>query len=426
MRVRFALRGAVNGRAVAVLLVAAGALTAAVSSACGGSSQSADDVVQKAFAAVNKQGVVFHAKGDDGGEVWIDVEKQEYRRLGSASAGKLVSVGQGWDTTSYDPNQNTVSTTNASPAPQQLPRINNPAAQWWSPLTALAYGQELRLIGKTTGDGKQVVAIEARSPVAQNGQFTGEYLVARVEMDPQTYMVVALETRVELPAGQTPDQSSARSASQAPVRIRYQVTEFVSRDTLPSDFFSATPVQAQIVTVAQKVQQIKAMGIDPYWLGERYDGAQAKFDLTSDALGVTVDTSKTEASIHYRLEVPGGASPLADTLIERLGKAEDQFDKPTIEAFAGDVPEYSQKGTVRGQPVTIYRSFLTPSDLPCPTGTSCPQTKVPLYYRVRFTVGKTAIQVETYARVDANGNDLNGYNNPNGIVALAEALTVAQ
>jgi hypothetical protein len=48
-----------------------------------------------------------------------------------------------------------------------------------------------------------------------------------------------------------------------------------------------------------------------------------------------------------------------------------------------------------------------------------------LYRRLIFAVGTTNVQLETSARVGASGQDANGYNTRDGIIALAEALTEA-
>jgi hypothetical protein len=74
----------------------------------------------------------------------------------------------------------------------------------------------------------------------------------------------------------------------------------------------------------------------------------------------------------------------------------------------------------------MYRSVLTPSALPCPSE-PCPESEIPLFYRLVFTLGETVIQIETSARVNtADGTDLNVYNNDSGILELADALFIAE
>ncbi len=407
----------------------AGVLVATLAPACGGGGETAEDVTQKAFEAINQPGMVFHAKGDDGSEVWIDAGNEVFRRRDGQSAGGLVSVGEGWQTSSYDPYENAVSTKDNAPLADQPPRINHPAIQWIEAFGALAYSGELRLIGETMADGKAVVAIEARSPIVEQGQFTGRYLVGRVEFDAGSYLLSAFERRLDLPLEErdaTPDPSSL-TPEQQPVRIRYEVSELLPREELAADFFDAGIVEEQVITLDENIANIKALGIEPYWLGERYAGDRGAFRLPSDTEGVFVDTSTGEASFHYLLEVPGGAGTgalIGESLVVNLGPAGTDFGQPVIQEFGGVLPEVQGQVTVRGQTATLYRSVLTPSELPCPTGTACPTTKAPLYYRLPFTIGSTAVQLETYARVDSvTGEDQNGYNITEGIVALAEALT---
>jgi hypothetical protein len=89
------------------------------------------------------------------------------------------------------------------------------------------------------------------------------------------------------------------------------------------------------------------------------------------------------------------------------------------------LPEQMDTVTVNGQPAILYTSSLTPNDLPCPAGTTCPPSDAAMYRRLDFAVGKTNVQLETSARIDSVGQDANGYNTKAGIIALAEALTEA-
>lgn len=413
----------------AVILLASAGMAFAV--ACGGSGGGGDAgaEVQKAFDAISQPGMVFHAKGDNGSEVWIDVERQLYRQHAAPAAGGLVSVGQGWTRTYYDPFSNRVATEDRSPSGGSRPRIDDPAVQWFEPLSALAFGSELRLIGRTTSDGREVIAIEARSPVANNGQFTGSYLIGRVELDPASYLVVAFERRLQAPPGQadqTPDPASLQEG-QRPERIHYQ-TELISRDALPPDFFSATVVEDQVVTLEENLTTIKSLGLELLWLGKEYSGPQGRLALPSDTEGVIVDPTTAEASFHYALVTGGQGSGglLNETVIIKLGRAGTDFGQPSIQEFAGRLPEGQSVVTVRGGPATLYTSILTPSDLPCPSA-NCPKARVPLYRRLSFTAGQTSVQIETFARVDvATGADQNGYNSEEGIIALAEALSPNQ
>ncbi len=413
----------------AILLLACAGVGLAMACGASGKGGDAEREVQKAFEAISQPGMVFHAKGDNGSEVWIDAERQLYRQRAAPSAGGLISVGQGWVRTYYDPFSNRVATEDRSPSGPGRPRIDNPAVQWFEPLSALAFGSELRLVGRTMSDGREVIAIEARSPIMNNSEFTGSFLVGRVELDPTSHLVVAFERRVELPpdrARQTPDPASLQEG-QKPERIHYQA-ELVGRDTLPADFFSATVVEDQVVTLEENLTAIKSLGLDLLWLGKEYSAAQGKLVLPSEAEGVIVDPTTAEASFHYALVTSesGSGGLLNEAVIIRLGPKGTEFGQPSIEEFAGRLPEGQSAVTVRGGPATLYTSILTPADLPCP-GADCPRASVPLYRRLSFTTGQTSVQIEVFARVDVvTGVDQNGYNSEEGIIALAEALSPNQ
>lgn len=369
--------------------------------------------------------MVFHAAADNGGEVWIDAERQVYRQRDATAVGGLTSVGQGWTRTSYDPFQNKVIAQDKSPSDPNRPRLDDPAIQWFEPLAALAYAPELRLIGRTTSDGRAVIAIEARSPVLDKGNFTGRYLIGRVELDAQSRLVVAFERRLQLPPDETPNADDLQD-DQKPTRIRYQ-TEFLPRDTLPPDFFSPTIVEQQVITLEENLATIAAMGLDLLWLDKEFSDSHGTLRLPEGTEGVFVDSTKGEASFHYSL-VTGGAGDtrlLADSVVIKIGPPGTDFGQPAIQQFSGRLPEGGRTVTAAGQQAMLYTSILTPADLPCPAG-DCPRTRTPLYHRLSLTIGSTGLQIETYARVDSvTGDDQNGYNNTEGIVALAEAVASA-
>lgn len=408
-----------------VWAVIAAALIAAACSPGGPGRDDAEGEAERALSAIKRPGMVFHATADNGGEVWIDAERQIYRKRDATEVGGLTSVGEGWTRTSYDPFQNKVIAQDKSPSATNRPRLDDPAIQWFEPLAALAYAPDLRLIGRTTSDGRAVIAIEARSPILDKGNFTGRYLIGRVELDAQSRLVVAFERRVQLPPGQTPNVADLQD-DQKPTRIRYQ-TEFLARDTLPSDFFSPGVVEQQVVTLKENLATIGAMGLDLLWLGEEFSDSHGTLRLPEGTEGVFVDSTKREASFHYSLATggTGDARLLEDSVVLKIGPPGTDFGQPSIQQFSGRLPEGARTVTAAGQQAILYTSILTPADLPCPAG-NCPRTRVPLYHRLSLTLGGTGLQIETYARVDSvTGDDENGYNNSEGIVALAEALASA-
>ena len=404
------------------------AVVVALVAACspgGPGKNNAEAEAERALSAIKRPGMVLHATADNGGEVWIDAERQIYRQRDATAVGGLTSVGAGWTRTSYDPFQNKVIAQDKSPSDTNRPRLDDPAIQWFEPLAALAYAAELHLIGRTTTDGRAVIAIEARSPILDKGDFTGRFLIGRVELDAQSHLVVAFERRLQLPPGETPNVTDLQD-NQKPTRIRYQ-TEFLPRDALPPDFFSPAIVEQQVVTLEENLATIGAMGLDLLWLGKEFFDSRGTLRLPEGIEGVFVDSTKREASFHYSLAAGGAGDRrlLEDSVVLKIGPAGTDFGQPSIQQFSGRLPEGARTVTAAGQQAILYTSILTPADLPCPAG-NCPGTRVPLYHRLSLSLGGTGLQIETYARVDSvTGDDQNGYNNSEGIVALAEAVASA-
>ena len=399
---------------------------AVVGAACGGGggddSGNVDDVIQKATAAVRQDGMAYYAKGDDGSEVWIDAVGQRYRGRQPQGTALTTAVGEGWTETHYDPASNSVASDDRTP--QNVPRINDPMILWFEPLSALAYGQEITNLGDTEADGRAVVAVESRTPVAQSGQSTGGFLVGRIEFEPDTYRVLAFERRLQPPPGQTPNQQSvAELLGLQNTRVLYTITEFVALADLTADFFDKSQVDAQIVTMEKSIAAMREAGLTPYWLGERYEAGASVLAVQEGTGGVAVDAAKAEASFHYQLVLGGGAS--AETVIIRLGKpGQTVFTQPTFPQYAGKLPEEQTDVTAGGRVARVYTSVLTASAIPCGSAT-CPETDAPLFIRLQVVLDGVAVQVETYARVDDAGTDRNTYNNEAGIIQLAEALTPA-
>ena len=88
-----------------LLLIAASAAVFVAVAACGGDDDddngdggdSPEEVVTLIEDAVLQPGMVFHAEGDDGSEVWLDPENQRYRRQEATQDGGLTSHRRGLD-----------------------------------------------------------------------------------------------------------------------------------------------------------------------------------------------------------------------------------------------------------------------------------------------------------------------------------------
>jgi hypothetical protein len=241
-------------------------------------------------------------------------------------------------------------------------------------------------------------------------------LVGRVEVDPETYLPLAFERSEDTPAGETPSQDR--------LRVLYTTSELIPRDDLPEGFFDQAVVEAQVLTTDESLQQLADLGLTAYWLDEIYESSLGRLELPPIDAVITDPTTNT-AELRYALIVStdseGGAAPLLDTVIVRLARDPNGFGPPTIPEFGGTLPEQAEDVEVRGVTGTLFTSVLTPFDLGCDTG-ECPPTEAHLYRRLVFLIDDTAVQIETFARVAATGDELNGYNTEFGIVALGETM----
>lgn len=417
-------RALLGGGGVLCLAAVVAVLAIVLLGGSGDEGSSPEEIIAKTSEAVRRDGMAFHAKGDDGSEVWIDAAGQRYRAVQREGTQLLTAVGQGWTQTTFDPETNAVSSEDATPG--TTPRIDDPMILWFEPLSALAYGGEISDLGKTTADGKTVIAVESRTPLGSEGQLSGRFLVGRLELDPETYLVQAFERRLQLPPGETPDpQSVGSQLGTQNVRIRYEVSEFVPLADLPADFFDASHVEEQVVTLEKSIAQIRDAGVTPYWLGELYESGDLVLVLQPLPGGVEFDSTTGTGSLLYALGTPDGAVISVDTVIIRLAKpGRAEFPQPTFPQYAGRLPEDVSEITAGGRPAAMGVSILTPSALPCPAAT-CPETNAPLFIRLQLQLDGASLQIETYARVDDSGTDRNGYNTESGIIQLAEALTPA-
>lgn len=384
--------------------------------ACGGGEElTAEEIVERVADAVSEPGLVYHAIGDDGSEVWIDAENEKFRRTDGAARGELTSVGDGWERYTFDPGDNKVLVRDTSPQGPARPRIDHPMVLWIEALGVLAYGQEIELIGDTVADGRAVIALSARSPVTRNGEPTGATLVDRVELDPETYLPLSFERKEEAPPIATPSQDR--------VRIRYTTSELIPREDLPDGFFDPSVVEAQVSTPAESLRELEALGLTPYWLGESYESSGGRLGLPKGA--VVTDTAARTAELHYALMIGTGtagedATPLLGSVVVRLAPDVGGFGPPELTEIGGALPESESEIAVRGVTGTLYTSLLTPDGVSCEAG-GCPETER-LYRRLTFLIGETAVQLEAFARAATSGVDLNGYNGEAGLVALGEAM----
>jgi hypothetical protein len=406
-----------------VLALVAAVIFAVLVVGCGGGSTSGDDVAQRVGQTIQQPGMVYHAVQDDGAEVWIDASDQIYRKADPPTRGSLVSVGQGWVQTVYDPLQNVVAQNDNTPPGPATPRINNPAVSWTDALAGLGFANELQMIGKETADGIEVWVLQAKTPIVDtNGNVTGS-LIGRIEVSVSTNLPHAFERHQTSADGTTPTPDP--NGLNPNRRTVYTTSEMVPRSSLAADFFDLSKVSSQVQTPAENLQKLRKIGLAPLWFGEQYLGPGGLLQLPV-ANSVSASASKKSGDIHYTLILPTSATNAlqeADAVIIRLAADASTFTAPAITQFGGVLPEQTDTVTVNGQPAILYTSTLTPNELPCPAGATCPPSNAPLYRRLDFAVGTTNVQLETAARIDSVGQDANGYNTKDGIIALAQALT---
>jgi hypothetical protein len=392
--------------------------------ACGGGDGNPDaqEIAGRVLQAIDQPGMVYHAVGDDGSEIWMDAANQRFRKKDAPSGGGLVSVGEGWIRVYYDPVANAVSTRDLTPKSSATPRIGNPAGSWLDALSALSYGNTLNFKVKSTADGVEVWVLEAATPIVDSQGNIAGTLAGRVEIAVETNLPHAFEGRTSFADGSTPTPDPRGNSPNR--RIVYTTSEMIPLDSLPADFFSDEAVSSQVQTPEQNMQKFADAGLSALWLGVYYDGPGGILQLPRDT-GVFVVGSQERAEIHYSLLIPVSATDAQenpDSVILRFARNPSAFKQPTIEQFAGELPEDVDSVDVRCQSALLYTSLLKVRDLPCDSD-PCLEGDAALYRRVIFSVSDdTSVQIETAARAGLSGTDANGYNTRKGIIALAEAL----
>lgn len=389
---------------VAVVLVTGG----------GDSAGSPDEVARKVADAIRAPGQVYNVGGSDGSLAWIDPEKQLYRRRDAAINGSGTSVGSGWTEYAYDPNTNSVSEKDNSPRGSQRPRIDDPMVRWLDPLAALAFGNDLTVLGRETADGVEVIVLQATTPIVDSAGNVTATLYGRIEIDAQTYLPHAFQPHQVLANGATPTPG-IQGVEQ---RVVYNA-EFVDRSTLPDGFFDKAVVDAAVKTNQNQMDAVRSIGLTPAWFGWYYDGKPYGELQLPPTVSVSIDDTETQAEIDYALVSPTSVAPSA--VIIRMTADASTLTHPTIPQYAGDLPEREERVEIGGTTATLYTSILTVDALPCPSG-GCPQSSAALYRRLVLQRGDTAIQIEVSPKLEEDGTDINGFNSRDGIISLAGAL----
>lgn len=410
-------------RLIAAVLVAGVAL-----GGCGGG-DAGEDAVQRVLAVMDVEGMVYHA-GGGGGELWLDIDDQLYRSSDVTPDGVAIAVGDGYSRVRYDPVSNAVQTTDEPIGGVLSPRIDDPAIAWMDALEQISFAERVTLLGeRVNAEGVTVIVLEGRSSVLVGGEESGAELVAQLELDPETFLLVAFERRQDLPLGVAPDPDP--TAFGALRRAVFTISELIPRSDLSDDFFSSDVVYAVVLTLESRLAKARELGIDPYWLGERYEDSigvmalppsESRFVVEGD---LADDDGVRQTTFSYAIPAPGSegeAITVGGAVLVKAWPADrSEAGPPTVPGWASVPENVRELETARGAAV-LFASVLTPNEAACPDGAECPDSNATLYHRLTITLGGTVVQLETHARVDSEGVDQNPYNSADGIIALAEAL----
>ncbi len=185
-----------------------------------------------------------------------------------------------------------------------------------------------------------------------------------------------------------------------------------------------TPLPTPIGNIDDGIQGMRDIEIEPYWLGERFDGPGGLLILPG-VRGISIDAKPAEGAFSYALEDGVNGFDLSGALTIRLRPAgAPPFEPPEIPP-RGPKPEREEMLIFQGQEATLFTSLLEPEGLPCPAGTICTWPDVPLYHRLVLTLGGTAIEVRALGRFKPE-EDINTYNNREALIAVANALVLAE
>jgi hypothetical protein len=405
----------------------AAAAAGALAWGCGGDGPSADAeaLMQAAVDAVIEPGMVFHAETGEGSEIWIDGERELFRAQSGEEGDSWFHVGvaEGWTLWSFDAWQNEVEKEQLEPPVDFPSRIDNPAILLgFSPLTVLAYGESVEVAGEKESEGRDVVVVETKSIMEGNDHPEGSTSVWRVELDRESHLVVATEWSVIPPEGEGETEGDSDD-----VHREVYETEFIPREELPEDFFSPQVLYDAVITFEERLEVVRALGITPYWLGERFEAKEGELVLSS-VWDVHTHEDRGEATVRYssltpRYAISGG---LGDTVVITLRPAGAAFEPPEMPPL-GPKPESEEEVTVQGHEGILYTSELRPEAVVCAVGLPCITPEVPLYHRLVVTLDDTTIEVEALAKANPEvGEDENPFNNREGILALARALEPAR
>ena len=359
-----------------------------------------DELRAQIIEAVRPPGKILHIMGRVGEsnsmdedpetlEIWIDGDsdrlRSETRRQWQGGSAVHVTVGVGWEMTSYGSDANQVDK-QSIPAEYQA-RLRDPAAFRVGYLWALATADEWRVLEEKAEGGRTTVVIEARGAEGRDVD-PGTVPVTIVELDKDTLWPIRQSNHNILPGGQI---------EEGPLCL-FDVVELLPPEGVPGDLFSPEAVESLHMTMEEKLAEATSQGFTLYWVGERYVADADGSALVLRDLGVR-QSDPRRVSLSYSPE--GEWIPPSVTIYEGPGSWSPNA--------AGGLGGYSRRDVVvRGVTAVLHISHATlVSTFPS--------------HSLVLSLGDTTIELATVPMVK-DGQDVNAFNNPEALVALAEAL----
>jgi len=365
-------------------------------------------LIEAATNAVHRPGMVFHAVSKNGSELWIDGDRQLFRQQAGKEGedGFVVRVGDGWKTTRVDVSTNQLVTLDLT---SRVDANDHPVFNWIEPLRALVNAEDLSITKEKFSAGHKIIVLEATTLVPFEDHPEGVPVRWSVELDADSSLIQAYE-------GGLPSDVRRQFEGEGE-RVEYTTLEFIDPTKLPADFFSPDVVRASISTAERRVQQIEALGISVYWLGERLNTEGGTLSILDPRSNISADEERREGSLYYSFRA-GQVSPGGVRILLRPAGG-IPFGPPDIPETS-EQPEQEDNVTVQGREAILYTSLLRAAGILCPAGTPCGPADAALYHRLVVVFDDAAIQLE------AIGGPLdNPFNDRDALLALAEFLKPA-
>jgi hypothetical protein len=256
------------------------------------------EVQQRALDATARPGHVFHITATSSDltaaqtQGWVDRERNLGRSEGGAGFfgfaifhdDRVALVGPG------DGRFRDSAITSGLPAGAQSAH----AAGYLPPLFAEQHDYIRRELRAGVHDGRPVIVVEMEPEIYESR----DTLVTETFLD-ESFLPVKVDSR--------------RNGSRQSLTYEY---EFIPRDTLPDDFFSVEHIRAAATTPLDDMRAARDAGIDPCWLGERFEEMVLRDESAFD----TSNTTTSMAALRLSYGPPGdGPVPVPCVSISQHG-----------------------------------------------------------------------------------------------------------